>query len=56
MVKAYESLTNFGIVKVASRHTFIIDPKGNIAKVYMDVNPNKHSAEVLAQLDELQAK
>jgi thioredoxin-dependent peroxiredoxin len=41
-------------VKFASRHTFIIDPAGKIAKVYGDVNPPKHSAEVLAELDQLQ--
>jgi len=56
VVKAYDSMTSMPLMKFAARHTFIIDPKGNIAKVYMDVNPNKHSQEVLAQLDELEAK
>ncbi len=56
VVKAYDSLSDYKLMKFAARHTFIIDPKGNIAKVYMDVNPNKHSQEVLAQLDELEAK
>ena len=51
---AYGSLTNLGLVKFASRHTFIIDPEGKIAKSYTDVNPNQHSAEVLAALTELQ--
>ena len=51
---AYGSLTNLGVVKFAARHTFLIDPTGKIAKVYTDVNPAKHSAEVLAQLDQLQ--
>lgn len=51
---AYGSLTNLGVVKFAARHTFLIDPAGKIAKVYTDVNPGKHSAEVLAQLDQLQ--
>lgn len=50
----YGSLTNFGLVKIAARHTFIINPDGKIAKVYDDVNPNKHSEEVLAALAELQ--
>src|SRR5271163_32034 len=31
---------------VASRNTFIIDPKGVIRKVYTKVQPNPHSAEV----------
>ena len=50
---AYGSLTNFGVVKFAARHTFLIDPSGKIAKVYTSVDPLKHSAEVLAQLDGL---
>jgi thioredoxin-dependent peroxiredoxin len=51
---AYGSLTNLGLVKFASRHTFIINPEGKVAKVFTDVNPNKHSEEVLAALAELQ--
>jgi len=51
---AYDSLTNFGLIKVAARHTFIINPEGKIVKEYMDVKPNEHSAEVLAALAELQ--
>jgi peroxiredoxin Q/BCP len=51
---AYGSLTNLGVVKFASRHTFIINPEGKVAKVFEDVNPNKHSEEVLSALTELQ--
>jgi peroxiredoxin Q/BCP len=51
---AYGSLTNLGLVKFASRHTFIINPEGKIAKVFTEVNPNQHSAEVLSALAELQ--
>jgi thioredoxin-dependent peroxiredoxin len=51
---SYGSLTNFGIVKFAARHTFLIDPSGKVAKVYTNVDPVKHSAEVLAELDALQ--
>jgi len=50
----YGSLTNMALVKFAARHTFIINPEGKIAKEYEDVNPNKHSEEVLAALTELQ--
>lgn len=52
--QAYGSLKNFGIVKFAARHTFIIGPDGKIVKVYDSVDPTKHSAEVLAALDQLQ--
>ena len=51
---AYGSLTNLGVVKFAARHTFLIDPSGKIAKAYTSVDPLKHSAEVLAELDVLQ--
>ncbi len=51
---AYGPLRNLGLVKFASRHTFIINPEGQVAKVFTEVNPNKHSEEVLAALAELQ--
>ncbi len=51
---AYDSLTNLGLVKFASRHTFIINPDGKVARVFTEVNPNQHSEEVLAALAELQ--
>ncbi len=52
----YGSVMNFGVTQVAARHTFIIDPTGKIVRVYTTVDPNKHSAEVLAALDEIQKK
>jgi len=51
---SYGSLTNLGLVKFAARHTFLIDPSGKVAKAYTSVDPLKHSAEVLAELDLLQ--
>jgi thioredoxin-dependent peroxiredoxin len=54
VTEEYGSLTNLGVVKFAARHTFIINPEGKIVKVYVDVNPNQHSEEVLAALAELQ--
>ncbi|MGE0406412.1 MAG: peroxiredoxin [Candidatus Korobacteraceae bacterium] len=41
---------------VAQRNTFVIDPKGKVAKVFLGVNPNKHSEEVIAMLEEVGAK
>ncbi len=32
------------------RTSFLIDPKGNIAKVYENVDPDEHAAQVLADL------
>ena len=39
----------FGMI-VAKRQTFIIDPDGKIAKHYVEVEPDTHSAKVLADL------
>src|SRR5271154_7479 len=50
----YDSVMNFGVVKVSARHTFLIDPEGVVRKVYLDVKPQQHSYEVLAALAELQ--
>jgi peroxiredoxin Q/BCP len=50
----YDSLTNFGLLKVAARHTFIINPEGKIVKAFTEVKPTEHSAEVLSALAELQ--
>ena len=41
---------------VAKRQTFLIDPEGNIAKHYAEVNPDTHSLEVLADLEALRAE
>jgi len=40
----------------ASRNTFLISPDGKIARVFDDVKPNDHSAQVLAALNELEKK
>jgi peroxiredoxin Q/BCP len=50
----YGSLSDYNGMKIAARNTFLIDPKGVIRKVYVKVNPNPHSAEVLAALSEMQ--
>jgi thioredoxin-dependent peroxiredoxin len=47
---AYGSLTNYVVVKIASRNTFLISPDGKIAKVWTGVDPSKHSEEVLAEI------
>ena len=45
-----------GIMEIASRETFIIDPQGRVAKHYAAVDPKGHSQVVLADLKTLQAK
>jgi len=39
--------------KYAARNTFIINPKGEIAKEYIKVKPDEHSEQVLKDLAEL---
>ncbi len=46
---------SFGMTH-AKRQTFIIDPEGNLALHYEDVDPDTHSAEVLADLERLAAE
>lgn len=52
---AYGVKTRMFGMTVAKRQTFIIDPRGNIAKHYEKVKPDEHSAQVLADLKELSA-
>ena len=40
--------------KLSARNTFLIDPKGKLAKTFLQVKPAKHSEEVLAALAELE--
>jgi peroxiredoxin Q/BCP len=49
----YGALMDYKGMKFSSRSTFLIDPKGVIRKVYPKVDPAKHSAEVLSDLDAL---
>jgi peroxiredoxin Q/BCP len=51
----YGSIMEYNGKKLSARNTFIIDPNGKIAKVFMKVGPAGHSDEVLAALAELQA-
>ncbi|HKE58204.1 MAG TPA: peroxiredoxin [Pyrinomonadaceae bacterium] len=50
----YASVMEYNGAKYSARNTFIIDPQGKIAKVFVKVNPAGHSDEVLAALAELQ--
>jgi peroxiredoxin Q/BCP len=51
---AYDSVMNLGVAKFSARHTFLIDPGGVVRKVWLDIDPGKHSEEVLAALTDLQ--
>jgi peroxiredoxin Q/BCP len=49
----YGSVMDYKGEKLAARNTFIINPEGQIAKVYTAVKPAEHSEEVLKDLAEL---
>ena len=41
-------------MKLAKRNTFLINPEGKIAKVWIGVNPNQASSEVLDAIKDMQ--
>jgi peroxiredoxin Q/BCP len=47
--------TYIGVMEMARRDTFIIDPQGRVAKHYESVDPENHSAVVLADIKALKA-
>jgi peroxiredoxin Q/BCP len=49
----YGSTMEYQGAKMAARNTFIINPKGEIVKVYTGVKPAVHSDEVLKDLGDL---
>ena len=50
VVSAYGSLGGFNGMVFANRNTFLIDPQGKIAKVWVKVNPTTAASDVLAAL------
>ncbi len=53
---AYGVKTRMFGMTVAKRQTFIIGPDGTIAKHYVEVEPDEHSAQVLADLKGFSAR
>lgn len=49
----YGSVMDYKGEKLAARNTFVINPQGQIAKVYTGVKPADHSEQVLKDLAEL---
>ena len=52
----YGSVMEYAGARLSARNTFLIDPEGKIAKVYLDVKPAAHSKEVLTALAALAKK
>jgi len=53
--REYGTLQEAGFT-YAARNTFLIAPDGTVARVFEDVKPAEHSAQVLAVLTELEKK
>lgn len=52
---SYGALMNLGIMKLARRFTFLIDPQGNINRIYLSVETSRHSKEIIEDLKKITA-
>ncbi len=52
----YGSVMEYNGMKLSARNTFVIDPEGKVARVFLKAKPASNSEEVLAALAELQKK
>ena len=52
----YGVLGKFMMMTITKRESFIIDPEGLIVKHYKNVDPDKHTDEVIKELKSLQKK
>ena len=50
VAERYGALNSLLGFKIASRHTFLIDPKGVIRHIWRQVRPAEHAQEVIAKL------
>lgn len=50
----YNSYIQLKVAKMSAPNTFVIDPQGNVVKIFTNINPTNHSAQVLTALAELQ--
>ena len=49
----YGALMDLWLIKFARRYTFLIDPQGNISKVYLSVETSRHSKQIIDDLKKL---
>lgn len=52
--QAYGSIRDFGVVRFAKRHSFLIAPDGRIAKAYLSVDAQRHARELVADIAQFQ--
>ncbi|HTN94399.1 MAG TPA: peroxiredoxin [Gallionella sp.] len=51
----YGALMNLYLIKFARRYTFLIDPLGNVSKVYLSVETSRHSKQIIDDLKKMTA-
>ncbi|HYC47794.1 MAG TPA: peroxiredoxin [Burkholderiales bacterium] len=51
----YGSLRHFGVIRIAKRNTFLVDPDGCVAKVYFGVSAARNADEVKDDLKRRQS-
>jgi peroxiredoxin Q/BCP len=54
VAKQYDSLGDYWVIKFAKRNSFIVNPAGDIVKIYKGVDPQTHVQKVLKDLSTLQ--
>lgn len=50
IAEKYDALTNLLIMKIAKRHTFLIDPAGKIVRIYKNIDVSNHSQQIVNDL------
>lgn len=55
VAKSYQALTNFFVIKIAKRYTYLINPDGKIVKIYKSVDASKHYQQVIDDLKLVQS-
>jgi peroxiredoxin Q/BCP len=53
--RRYGASVDLLMMKFARRYTFLIDPKGNVRRVYLSVDTSRHSKQILDDLKMLTA-
>lgn len=52
---SYGALMNLTVMKLSCRYTFLIDPQGKLAKIYLNVETSRHSQQIIEDLKKLTA-
>jgi peroxiredoxin Q/BCP len=56
VARRYGALWRLGPLRLARRHSFLIDPNGRIARVYRKVHASGHGIEIAADLRDVTTK